>query len=66
MRDNGRGVEPKDHEAIFSKFHQIGDTLTDKPQGSGLGLAIARELALAMGGTLTLSEGSTFTLELPA
>src|SRR6516225_9180396 len=44
VRDNGRGINPADHDAIFSKFHQVGDTLTDKPQGSGLGLHISRQI----------------------
>ncbi len=29
---------------MFSKFHQVGDTLTDKPHGSGLGLHISRQI----------------------
>src|SRR6266571_203483 len=36
--DTGIGVAPEDHERIFEKFQQVGDTLTDKPRGTGLGL----------------------------
>ncbi len=62
VSDSGPGV-PAEHRAkLFERFHRGGTTA----EGSGLGLAIARELASAMGGTLTLTWRSTFTLELPA
>jgi signal transduction histidine kinase len=62
VSDSGPGI-PDEHRAkIFERFHRG----TTTAEGSGLGLAIARELAVAMGGTLTLTGGSTFTLELPA
>jgi signal transduction histidine kinase len=62
VSDSGPGVDPEHRSAIFERFHRG----TTKLEGSGLGLAIARELANAMGGSLSLSEASTFTLELPA
>jgi signal transduction histidine kinase len=65
VSDSGAGV-PEVHRArIFERFHR-GDAHLDRDRrGSGLGLAIARELALAMRGTLELQDGSTFVLELP-
>ena len=42
----------EDQEAIFSKFHQVGDTLTDKPHGSGLGLHISRQIVEHFGGRM--------------
>ena len=42
---------------------------TGRPDGTGLGLAIVREVAEAHGGRVVLehrSNGTTFTLELPA
>ncbi|MBI3710214.1 MAG: histidine kinase, partial [Proteobacteria bacterium] len=42
--DNGPGIPPEHHATIFEKFHQVGDTLTAKPEGSGLGLAISRRI----------------------
>jgi Na+/proline symporter/signal transduction histidine kinase len=69
VRDNGRGVSVEDHEAIFSKFHQVGDTLTDKPQGSGLGLHISRQIVEHFGGRMwvesTLGRGARFSFTLP-
>jgi Na+/proline symporter/signal transduction histidine kinase len=70
VRDNGRGINPTDHEAIFSKFHQVGDTLTDKPQGSGLGLHISRQIVEHFGGSMwvesSLGRGARFSFTLPA
>jgi Na+/proline symporter/signal transduction histidine kinase len=70
VRDNGRGISPADHEAIFSKFHQVGDTLTDKPQGSGLGLHISRQIVEHFGGSMwvesSLGRGARFSFTLPA
>jgi Na+/proline symporter/signal transduction histidine kinase len=69
VRDNGRGVSPEDHEAIFSKFHQAGDTLTDKPHGSGLGLHISRQIVEHFGGRMwvesALGAGACFSFTLP-
>ena len=69
VRDNGRGVSTDEHEAIFSKFHQAGDNLTDKPHGSGLGLHISRQIVAHFGGTMwvesTLGGGACFSFTLP-
>ena len=69
VRDNGRGISPEDHEAVFSKFHQVGDTLTDKPHGSGLGLHISRQIVEHFGGRMwvesTLGRGARFSFTLP-
>ncbi len=69
VRDNGRGISAEDHEAIFSKFHQVGDTLTDKPQGSGLGLHISRQIVEHFGGRMwvesSLGSGACFSFTLP-
>ena len=69
VRDNGRGISPEDHEAIFSKFHQVGDTLTDKPHGSGLGLYISRQIVEHFGGRMWVESapgrGACFSFTLP-
>jgi Na+/proline symporter/nitrogen-specific signal transduction histidine kinase len=69
VRDNGRGIDPEEHEAVFSKFHQVGDTLTDKPHGSGLGLHISRQIVEHFGGRMwvesTLGSGARFSFTLP-
>jgi Na+/proline symporter/nitrogen-specific signal transduction histidine kinase len=69
VRDNGRGIDPQDHEIIFSKFHQVGDTLTDKPHGSGLGLHISRKIVEHFGGRMWVESspgsGARFSFTLP-
>ena len=69
VRDNGRGISVEEHEAIFSKFHQVGDTLTDKPHGSGLGLHISRQIVEHFGGRMWVESnpgsGARFSFTLP-
>lgn len=69
VRDNGTGIAPKDHEVIFEKFRQAGDTLTAKPRGTGLGLPISREIIQHFGGRLwvesELGKGATFSFVIP-
>jgi signal transduction histidine kinase len=54
---------------IFEKFHQVGDTLTDKPHGTGLGLSICKDIIEIHGGQIRveseLGAGSTFVFSLP-
>jgi signal transduction histidine kinase len=67
VQDNGRGIDPKDHERIFDLFRRAGRQ--DQP-GEGIGLAHVRALAYRLGGTVTctsaLDAGAIFTLSLPA
>ena len=67
--DTGTGIAPAQIEAIFEPFQQAGDA-QHQALGVGLGLAISRELAMRMGGTLTvtstLGQGSTFEVRIPA
>ncbi len=69
VADTGIGIPPDRLDDIFVAFQQVEATMTRHFGGTGLGLAISRNLALAMGGDLTvtsvLGEGSTFTLRLP-
>ncbi|WP_322516864.1 CHASE3 domain-containing protein [Rhodopseudomonas palustris] len=64
--DNGRGIDPKDHQRIFDLFRRAGTQ--DRP-GQGIGLAHVRALVRRLGGTMsvssTLGEGSTFIITLP-
>lgn len=66
VTDNGRGIDPKDHQRIFDLFRRAGPQ--DKP-GQGIGLAHVRALIRRLGGTMSVSSelnsGSTFTITLP-
>ena len=66
VRDNGRGIDPRDHDRVFDLFRRSGTQ--DRP-GEGIGLAHVRALAYRLGGTIelrsTLGEGSAFRLTLP-
>ncbi|HSI98010.1 MAG TPA: HAMP domain-containing sensor histidine kinase [Gaiellaceae bacterium] len=62
--DSGPGVPPETRERIFDPF------ISNDVNGTGLGLPIARELAVALGGSIELrseaKSGSRFRLVLPA
>jgi len=66
ISDNGRGIDPRDHQRIFDLFRRAGTQ--DKP-GQGIGLAHVRALVRRLGGTMSVSSelgsGSTFTITLP-
>jgi signal transduction histidine kinase len=66
VTDNGRGIDPKDHQRIFDLFRRAG--IQDQP-GQGIGLAHVRALVRRLGGTMSvaseLNSGSTFTITLP-
>ncbi|WP_294173826.1 ATP-binding protein [uncultured Sphingomonas sp.] len=65
VEDNGRGIDPADHERVFDLFRRAGRQ--DQP-GEGIGLAHARALVHRLGGKIelhsTLGEGTTFRLQL--
>ncbi len=67
VSDNGRGIDPKDHQRIFDLFRRAG--VQDRP-GQGIGLAHVRALVRRLGGAMSvdseLGKGSTFVVTLPA
>lgn len=69
VSDTGIGIALKDQGLVFERFAQVDSGASRKRDGTGLGLAISRELAVLMGGSLTLRStlglGSTFRLTLP-
>ena len=66
VRDNGRGIAPRDLERVFELFRRAG--AQDRP-GEGIGLAHVKALVRRLGGTIEcqsrLAEGSVFTVRLP-
>jgi two-component system, sensor histidine kinase ChiS len=69
VADTGIGIAKEAQARLFQQFSQIDSSLTRKYEGTGLGLAIVRNLAEAMGGSVSVESeegrGSTFTVSLP-
>lgn len=67
--DQGPGIDPRDHQAVFQRFWSGDDTSLRSERRSGLGLAIAKQIAQAHGGELTVRSvrgaGAAFVLWLP-
>ena len=68
VSDTGIGIKPEDIEKIFGKYDQVDTKRNRNIQGTGLGLAISRNLAILMGGMISVEsvygEGSTFHIVL--
>lgn len=66
--DRGRGVAPRERDALFAAFQRLGDR--DATSGLGLGLSVAQGLTVVMGGELTAEDtpggGLTVVISLPA
>lgn len=56
VEDNGRGIDPADHERVFELFRRAG--AQDRP-GEGIGLAHTRALARRLGGNVTVASDGT-------
>lgn len=69
VKDNGAGIDPKDHLTIFERFGQSENKSLNIKEGSGLGLAICKGIIELMGGTIwvesEINKGSTFHFTKP-
>jgi signal transduction histidine kinase len=68
VTDTGIGIAPKDQEAVFEEFRQVG-TAEKKAEGTGLGLTLCRKFIELHGGRIWVRSevglGSTFTFSIP-
>ena len=68
VSDSGIGMTEEQIANLFQKFSQADASTTRRFGGTGLGLAIVRELAMTMGGDVTVQSkpgaGAMFTVEL--
>ena len=69
VRDDGPGIPPDEHEAIFRRFHRLGQSAEGADGGQGLGLAIARGIVELHRGRIwvesTPGQGAAFHVALP-
>jgi signal transduction histidine kinase len=69
VEDHGIGIDTADLPHIFEPFYRSPRVTAAQIHGTGLGLPLARNMAQAMGGSITvvskLGVGSVFTLHLP-
>jgi two-component system, NtrC family, sensor kinase len=69
VRDDGIGIDAKDHTAVFEEFRQVGADSTRKQDGTGLGLSLVRKFVELHGGRITLAselgKGACFSVFLP-
>lgn len=68
VEDTGPGLDADDLPQAFERFHLHAKYAENRAVGTGLGLAIARELTVAMGGTIAVESergrGARFTVTL--
>lgn len=69
IEDSGPGVPPGDRTAVFEKFSQLRDHMTEKLPGTGLGLATSRAIVACLGGLIWCEDsplgGAGFVVLLP-
>ncbi|MCK4580962.1 MAG: PAS domain S-box protein, partial [Dehalococcoidia bacterium] len=67
LRDNGIGIDEKDHEQVFTMFKRLHPR--DRYGGTGIGLAVCKRIVDRHGGEIGVEsgpgEGSTFWFTLP-
>lgn len=70
VKDTGIGMDEKQLNNIFERFHQVDKSLSRNTEGSGIGLSLVKLLVNLHGGIISVeskpNEGSIFKIQLPA
>lgn len=66
VRDDGRGIDPNNHQRIFQIFQTVGNS---DAGSTGIGLSIVKRIVGELGGSIwvesAIGEGSTFYFTIP-
>lgn len=69
VKDTGVGIDKKYHKAIFNRFGQAYNDITEENGGSGLGLTLTKQIVNLHGGKIyvesEVNKGSEFVIILP-
>lgn len=69
VADTGIGIPSEHQDSIFKEFSQLDNPLQERHRGTGLGLPLCRNLAMLLGGSISLQsepgQGSTFFFTVP-
>jgi signal transduction histidine kinase len=69
VEDHGIGIDAAELQRIFEPFYRSPVVTAAQIHGTGLGLALAKNIAEAMGGSISVVSrvgvGSRFTIHLP-
>ncbi len=70
VSDTGKGIDKKNREAIFDRFHQLhNQDIYKTNKGIGLGLSLTKSLVTEMEGSIDVvsekNKGSKFTVTIP-
>ena len=69
VKDDGIGIDPKNHKTIFERFNQVANNHSKSGSGTGLGLTIVKSLANLLKGEVWIesekNKGATFYFTIP-
>ncbi|WP_234123913.1 ATP-binding protein [Clostridium hydrogenum] len=69
VKDTGIGMDKKQLNDIFKRFHQIDKSLSRNAEGSGIGLSLVKSITEMHGGEISVEsevgKGSIFKIQLP-
>lgn len=69
VSDCGAGIDQKNLNTIFDKYHKVDNTLYRNAEGSGIGLTLVKIMVELLGGKISveseIGKGALFTVSLP-